>query len=473
MPAQRALQPGTTPPSTVRPGGEQGVGIPHQAQLGRQPTVEERISLLDGSLHRVFQGCGSGPGLGAQAHPLAEALHLPGRGDTHGGQVGDHPGKRALPVARLQTLALDACAPRDDRRLGQSPPPYSRTHRKLQVSLRTSSPWRRKARRSAGVLPSGVSSKKRRQPRVSGIGLDHRLGQLARGGRDHRLDRGLRVQRGEGLAGEVDHELALARVQHVGPASTDARGDRAPAEHARLGVPGETQAIGQLQLLAMVGRPLRRPVGDDVVVALRGARDLDQLHHPFAPVADWLYQSARAILVVRLQVLIAAEVPIALEETEGPGILDLEVAHPQPDGIDQRAPDPLAQTGFHQQAVGVVDLGSEVVHEAVGILAVEEHAGQRGQAELLDAFAEKESRFHVEDGLAAGLDDEAVGTGDALAVEQGEDLDLGRVLGGLAHPELAEHRELLLARESGIDGQPTGRDPVVQILTDCAEVARP
>ncbi len=111
-----------------------------------------------------------------------------------------------------------------------------------------------------------------------------------------------------------------------------------------------------------------------------------------------------------------------------------------------------------------------VVGRIVGDTAVHEHAGERSDAELADVLAGKEAGFGIDDGLAAGVDVEAVGTGQRGAVEQRQHGHAGRVRFGLDQPEFAKGGEFLTVGFCSIDGQASGREAVPLASTHHAEV---
>ncbi len=100
-----------------------------------------------------------------------------------------------------------------------------------------------------------------------------------------------------------------------------------------------------------------------------------------------------------------------------------------------------------------MDFGPEVQRAGRLVLAEEEHAGQRRDAQLADVLAHVELRLHVDLGVRAWLDDEAVRAGGAARIEQGVDRQLLGVGRRALDPEFGEAGEFLAGVERGIDGQ--------------------
>ncbi|MCY1186949.1 hypothetical protein D9M73_278680 [compost metagenome] len=98
------------------------------------------------------------------------------------------------------------------------------------------------------------------------------------------------------------------------------------------------------------------------------------------------------------------------------------------------------------QAGGIMQLGAEVVLFGRLVGAEQEHAGERRQAQLGHIVAQVDARLHVDHGLDARTQDEAVGAGGARRIEQGEDHQMLVLRFRTFDPELAEARELLTGR---------------------------
>src|SRR5205823_11815878 len=115
------------------------------------------------------------------------------------------------------------------------------------------------------------------------------------------------------------------------------------------------------------------------------------------------------------------EVAIALQKAEPAGLLHPEVADVQRAAVVERTPQPFAAREAEQEPVGVVHLGAEVVEGPVGVLAVEEHAGERRDAELAHLLAQEETALDLDRRLLARADHEAIG-----AAERSEERRVGK-----------------------------------------------
>lgn len=167
-------------------------------------------------------------------------------------------------------------------------------------------------------------------------------------------------------------------------------------------------------------RGLGLPGEDDVVVGLVLGGQLDEVEPALGESRDRLDLHAGAVVVGGLDVEVGGIGSIALEQ--GPGARILKGKDAVADLVSgdlEGAVLPAAVGGLDQQAVAVVDLGPEVVGFRMGALAVPEHGGEGGDAELLDGAAQGQLGLDVHRGDLAGGDGEAVGPGDALALEQG------------------------------------------------------
>ena len=89
----------------------------------------------------------------------------------------------------------------------------------------------------------------------------------------------------------------------------------APAARRKGSSVDPVQPVAVVEARAGLGRLLGQPVGDDVVVDLVVGRDLDQLHHALAPVAERLDPEAGP-LVVADAVQIVVEDAVALQQAE-------------------------------------------------------------------------------------------------------------------------------------------------------------
>jgi hypothetical protein len=126
----------------------------------------------------------------------------------------------------------------------------------------------------------------------------------------------------------------------------------------------------------------------------------------------------------------------------------------------------------HRQAVGIVDLRAPVVGHAFVVLAVLEHAGAGCQAQALDGLARVQGRIHVHHQRVARRDGEAVGARDAGRVQQRQHhhrVGAGR---GALQVKGREVRELLRARQAGVDRQAARGQAVLPLAAHGAEVAR-
>ena len=101
------------------------------------------------------------------------------------------------------------------------------------------------------------------------------------------------------------------------------------------------------------------------------------------------------------------------------------------------------------------------------VLAEEEHAGQRRNAERRDFLAQEQARAHVHHRLAAGTNVELVRARRALRVEQCVGSQRGRARFGLHQPEPHECRELFALAADGIDRE-TARGQAVALAAPSA-----
>src|SRR6266404_9062765 len=268
-------------------------------------------------------------------------------------------------------------------------------------------------------------------------------------------------------AGEVDHETV--DVLHP-PVIAPGRDDLARRRPLRsVAVP--PHRIVEREALAGLGRRFRHPIRLGVVVDVRRRRDLDELYGAVAEAAPRRDPHARTQIGAGFEVLVVAEVAVTLDQAEPLWVQRLERVHAERLRVVERPPQPLALE-VDLQAVGVVDLGPEVGKRPDRVLAEVEHAGERRDPELLHGFAQEQPALDRDDRLLAGRDDEAIRARDARAVEEREDFEALRTRRGGDEPELAEVRELLAARQRGIDGEPARREPVLLVRADGTEVAR-
>src|SRR5690606_32194810 len=147
------------------------------------------------------------------------------------------------------------------------------------------------------------------------------------------------------------------------------------------------------------------------------------------------------------------EIAAALHQTKAARIVDTVAADGETLRVVQRAPDPFAIAGMDGHAVGVVQLPT-IVRARPGLVGTGQvHAGQRRDAELLDALAQVNLRLHVQHAVTARLDLHAIGTGGARRVEQRIDHQAAAIRLRLLDPEFGETRKLLTRRQRGVDGQ--------------------
>ncbi len=123
-----------------------------------------------------------------------------------------------------------------------------------------------------------------------------------------------------------------------------------------------------------------------------------------------------------------------------------------------------------EQAIGVVYPGAPLAHRAGGVAAVEEHGGERRDAQLFDVVADEQPGFHVHHRRVADAHVELVGAGEAAAVEQGVNGHGFRLGGGPHQPELGERRELLPGRQAGVHGDAPGGQTEMVVRPDGAEI---
>ena len=277
--------------------------------------------------------------------------------------------------------------------------------------------------------------------------------------------------------------MELQLVALGGVVAVAAAGLHRPAARTRRRLLAEpVQRVGQVDRLQRRARRRQRlghPVGGDVVVRLVGRLELQQLDAAGAPVAAGLDPGARAALVVRLQILVAGEPAIALQQAEAAQRL----RPVEPEGSDesagarivQRPPDPLAAAGQDLQAVGVMHLGAEVAGARL-VLAGQEHAGQRRQSQRGDPAAQEQPRLHLHPGRAFGAaarrDVEAVGAGHARPDQARIQRHARRVGRGLLEPEAVEAREFLALAAGGVHRQAARRQAVLLAGAERAEIAR-
>src|SRR5207248_5605579 len=96
-----------------------------------------------------------------------------------------------------------------------------------------------------------------------------------------------------------------------------------------VGFPGAPMLpIGEGVFALGAQRFVRPPERDDVVVNFLLAGDLNEEDAAFAPVADRLDPQARAFLVMRFEILIIAEIALALDQADAARIAVDEGPYP-------------------------------------------------------------------------------------------------------------------------------------------------
>ena len=167
------------------------------------------------------------------------------------------------------------------------------------------------------------------------------------------------------------------------------------------------------------------------------------------------------------------EVPSALRQAEAPWVYIPEGRHAQPPPVRQRSPDPLVLPSARHEPVGIVDARAEVVEGTGRAGAEEEHAAERGYAELADIDACEQSGFDAHLRALAGFEHEAVRAGDGRAVEQCMN-DEGVGIGlGTDEPELTKVGELLRSVGRDVHRQSPRGQPVHLTGSDEPEVRGP
>ena len=96
---------------------------------------------------------------------------------------------------------------------------------------------------------------------------------------------------------------------------------------------------------------------------------------------------ARPQFVGQFEILVIAEVAVALQQAEAARVLVEKGRHRRLNRIVERAPDPFARSRMHQEPVRIVQLSAEIVDEAMIVLADEIHRRQRREAEFRDRLA--------------------------------------------------------------------------------------
>ena len=195
-----------------------------------------------------------------------------------------------------------------------------------------------------------------------------------------------------------------------------------------------------------------------------GVGIMRQLDAAVAPRAHRFDPGARALLVVRLEILVVEEVAVALLQAEAARRRLRERARDDAARVGERAPDPFAGRRGDRQAVGVVHLGPVVLELR--------RAGSRrsgtcwsaarcpGACRLLRARPQEQPRLHLDHRVGARRDPEAIGAGHAPRIEQRVELDrlrIGRRLARARTPRSAGTPRPPAARCRSRGRAPTGR----------------
>lgn len=181
------------------------------------------------------------------------------------------------------------------------------------------------------------------------------------------------------------------------------------------------------------------PDEDDVVIGLVIGGHFDEVELAVFEAAEGFDCDTGAVVVAGFGILVVGEGTIALNEAPGARVFQGEDAVAElVVAVFERAVVEVAAAEFHQEAIAVVHFGAEVVGARVGVFAEPEHAGEGGEAELLDGSAEGDFGLDIDGGFGAWGDGELVGTGDAFAFEQGMSDEGLCVFGRFFEVELGE-----------------------------------
>ena len=288
-------------------------------------------------------------------------------------------------------------------------------------------------------------------------------------GRHHGIDLTVGVA-GQLATGKIEHEMMSAIIAF---GATDAgRGDLCgtrldPGGRVRTPV----QTIDELPLALFDQGFGGAPEGYQVIVALAVCRDLDQHHRAGAPIAYRFYPHAGTQFVARVEILVVGEIAIALHEAEALGIVIDEARNAQPLGIDHRSPQPLAGTGQHHEAIGVMHRWTKVIDLDPIVGGEEKHAGQRREADGGERGARIERQIDIDDGIDAGSDGESIGADHARSVEQRVDHH-AVVIYRLLEVELTKGRELFVVTGGGAESDAARRYAVAHAAAESAKIAR-
>jgi hypothetical protein len=185
------------------------------------------------------------------------------------------------------------------------------------------------------------------------------------------------------------------------------RDGRCEGDGGRLDL-GPVETIAEFDGRAGDGQPVGDPEGGHVGGETAAGGCLDELDSAWAPVAQWLDPGGGATVVVGVEVAVVFEDAVALEQAEAAKGVDGDAGAEGTGGILERAPEAGAVGRAECETVGLMDLGAGLASGAVGVLAVPEHTGQRGEPRLGDGGAEGERGADVDGCRLAGGDDELV-----------------------------------------------------------------
>src|SRR5215470_17713947 len=113
-----------------------------------------------------------------------------------------------------------------------------------------------------------------------------------------------------------------------------------------------------------------------------------------------------------------------------------------------------------------------VVGHAAVVFSVLKHTGQWGNAQTFDGLARVESEVHIHEQCGRWIDGETVGAGYAWGIHKCVHRESASIRCRSFEPEDGKQWEFLGAVHAAVNGQPTGRQAVLQLATDRTEVAR-
>src|SRR5436853_2145673 len=101
---------------------------------------------------------------------------------------------------------------------------------------------------------------------------------------------------------------------------------------------------------------------------------------------------------------------------------------------------------------------------------IEEHAGERRNADMFEIAAREDRHLDIHLRRDARLDGEAICTGRRWTIEQRPHHDRNRIGCRRADPERAEEREFLAVGLTRVYGEATRREPIEMALAYGAEI---